>query len=108
MADFRRRGPTRNNDGKPTFANGSRIQEITDDNDDEDVKEDLDDKTPGYTPRGLHIADIFRILAGILLLNFALSFFITGNSLLWGYTPWWSRWGVIRVKLVLSPPPAHT
>ena len=40
--------------------------------------------------------DIIRVLGGVLLLNSVLSYFITGDSVLWGYRPWWTRPGPVR------------
>ncbi len=37
---------------------------------------------------GLSLLDILRILAGLLILNSSLSYFITNDSFLWGYRPW--------------------
>jgi hypothetical protein len=39
---------------------------------------------------GFGILDLLRVLGGVVLLNCALSWFITGNSIAWGYRPWWS------------------
>ncbi|EME85560.1 uncharacterized protein MYCFIDRAFT_150623 [Pseudocercospora fijiensis CIRAD86] len=43
--------------------------------------------------------DGLRILAGLLVLNCLLSYFITGDSFLWNYTPWWSRPNALAAKL---------
>jgi predicted heme/steroid binding protein len=40
---------------------------------------------------GLSVIDILRLLAGGLLLNCLLSYFITSNSLTWGWRPWFIR-----------------
>jgi predicted heme/steroid binding protein len=45
---------------------------------------------------GLSVLDILRLMAGGLLLNCLLSYFITSNSLTWGWRPWF-----IRPKVVL-------
>lgn len=37
------------------------------------------------------VLDVLRVLGGVLLLNFALSWYITGESFLWGWRPWFSR-----------------
>ena len=39
----------------------------------------------------LSTLDILRILLGLLLLNSLLSYFITSDSFLWGYRPWFVR-----------------
>ncbi|TKA70342.1 hypothetical protein B0A55_07417 [Friedmanniomyces simplex] len=55
---------------------------------------------PTSTPKqksksSLSISDILRILGGLLLLNCLLSYFITNDSLLWGWRPWFIRPGPI-------------
>jgi predicted heme/steroid binding protein len=40
---------------------------------------------------GLGVIDILRLMAGGLLLNCLLSYFITSNSLTWGWRPWFFR-----------------
>ncbi|KXT18480.1 hypothetical protein AC579_2260 [Pseudocercospora musae] len=45
------------------------------------------------------VLDGIRIVAGLLALNCLLSYFITGNSFLWGYNPWWSRPNALAAKL---------
>ncbi|KAL1634626.1 hypothetical protein SLS58_010621 [Diplodia intermedia] len=37
------------------------------------------------------VLDVLRVLGGVLLLNFALSWYITGESFLWGWRPWFAR-----------------
>lgn len=37
------------------------------------------------------VVDILRILGGLFLLNCLLSYFITNDSVLWGYRPWYVR-----------------
>lgn len=44
--------------------------------------------------------DIIRLLFGLLLLNFLLSYFITGDSFIWGYQLWWLRPRVIMNMFV--------
>lgn len=39
----------------------------------------------------LSVLDILRLLGGLLLLNCSLSYFITNDSLLWGWRPWFVR-----------------
>lgn len=41
--------------------------------------------------RGISVLDILRILGGAVLLSSALSFFVTGDSILWGFRPWYTR-----------------
>ncbi|KAK8210497.1 hypothetical protein IWZ01DRAFT_503318 [Phyllosticta capitalensis] len=41
---------------------------------------------------GIGIMDLLRVLGGLTLLSFALSYWVTaGDSLLWGWRPWFSR-----------------
>ncbi|KAF7193175.1 Cytochrome P450 regulator dap1, partial [Pseudocercospora fuligena] len=47
----------------------------------------------------LGVLDGLRILAGLLVLNCLLSYFVTGNSFLWNYRPWWSRPNALAAKL---------
>lgn len=44
--------------------------------------------------------DCFRILFGLLLLNSLLSYFITGDSYMWNYNPYWMRPKALAAKLV--------
>lgn len=46
------------------------------------------------------VLDVLRVLGGLLLLNFALSWYITGESVLWGWRPWFSRVDGVRVWMV--------
>ncbi|KAI9846632.1 MAG: hypothetical protein M1838_001209, partial [Thelocarpon superellum] len=45
------------------------------------------------------ILDIFRLLTGLLILNSALSYFVTNDSLIWGYKTHWLRPGAIQAWL---------
>ncbi|KAI9660488.1 MAG: hypothetical protein M1821_009838 [Bathelium mastoideum] len=45
---------------------------------------------------GFGFLDVLRVLGGVLLLNTVLSYFITGDSVLWGYRPWWTRQGPLK------------
>jgi hypothetical protein len=51
---------------------------------------------------GFGVTDVLRILGGILLLNCALSYFVTSSSLTWGWRPWYSKPGVVASWLVCS------
>jgi hypothetical protein len=63
---------------------------------------------------GFGVTDVLRILGGILLLNCALSYFVTSSSLTWGWRPWYSKPGVVASWLVCShyttptTPPSNT
>lgn len=72
---------------------------------------DTDEKTKGSSAssrretdeeqnRGFSVLDGLRIIVGLLLLNCLLSYFITGDSFLWGYKPWWIRPNALVAKLV--------
>lgn len=39
----------------------------------------------------LGVVDVLRVLGGLLLLSAAVSWMVTGESVAWGYRPWWSR-----------------
>lgn len=49
---------------------------------------------------GLGVTDVLRILGGLLLLNCLLSYFITNNSVMWGWRPWYSRPGAVMRYIV--------
>ncbi|KAK3725355.1 hypothetical protein LTR37_000325 [Vermiconidia calcicola] len=40
---------------------------------------------------GLSVLDVIRIIAGLFLLNSLGSYFVTGDSMLWGWRPWFVR-----------------
>ncbi len=50
---------------------------------------DTPDKRSGKS--GFGVLDVVRIIAGLLLLNTLLSYFVTGDSFLWGHRPWFVR-----------------
>ena len=48
--------------------------------------------------------DVLRMLVGITLLSSALSYFVTGGSFTWGYTPWWTKTNQLKAwKVQLCP-----
>lgn len=62
---------------------------------------------------GFSVTDVLRVLGGLLLLNCTLSYFVTNNSLTWGWRPWYSKpanvisWLVrFHVLVSLSPLPS--
>lgn len=77
VARRRRKGP-----GSPGFPSKS-------------PQDDSDTDAPrpsASTPsRGVSVLDILRILGGLFVLSSALSYFITGDSILWGFRPWYTR-----------------
>ena len=46
--------------------------------------------------------DILRVVGGLFLLNCLLSYFITNDSVLWGYRPWFVRPAVL-MRYIVSP-----
>jgi hypothetical protein len=44
---------------------------------------------------GFSILDIVKILLAFITVSSALSWFVIGDSVLWGYSPWWSRPDVV-------------
>lgn len=45
---------------------------------------------------GFGVLDALRIIGGLLLLNCLLSYFITNDSVLWGWRPWFIRPKVLQ------------
>ncbi|KAK5129474.1 hypothetical protein LTR08_003234 [Meristemomyces frigidus] len=64
---------------------------------------DIVDGTPRESGRvgkakrehGVGVVDILRILGGLFLLNCLLSYFVTNDSVLWGWRPWFVRPNVV-------------
>lgn len=61
------------------------------------------------TSNGLSVLDILRIIGGVLLLSSGLSYLSTsGESMTWGYNPWWTRareWKTLLVRPTHPPNP---
>ena len=55
---------------------------------------------PDEGPSRLSLLDVLRVLSGLFLLSSTLSYFITGNSILWGYRPAITRPARIKAWLV--------
>ena len=53
---------------------------------DVDIPKSVHEAQPALT-----VLDVLRIALGLLLLNCSLSYFITGDNILWGYRPWFTR-----------------
>jgi hypothetical protein len=53
---------------------------------------------------GVGVMDVLRIVGGLFLLNCLLSYFITNDSVLWGYRPWFVRPAVL-MRYLVSPNP---
>jgi hypothetical protein len=62
---------------------------------------------PTKKSSGFGLTDVLRILGGILLLNCALSYFVTSSSLTWGWRPWYSKPSVVATWLVRLPLQPH-
>ena len=62
------------------------------------------DADPDEGPSRLSLLDVLRVLGGLFLLSSTLSYFITGNSILWGYRPAFTRPARIKAWLVRSLP----
>ncbi|CAD0111934.1 unnamed protein product [Aureobasidium uvarum] len=59
---------------------------------------------PNKKSSGFSFTDVLRILGGILLLNCALSYFVTSSSLTWGWRPWYSKPAMVASWLVYLHP----
>ena len=55
---------------------------------------------PDEGPNRLSLLDVLRIVGGLFLLSSTLSYFIPGNSILWGYRPAFTRPARIKAWLV--------
>jgi len=69
---------------------------------------DAGGKTKAKVPAGkkegaFSVMDALRILGGLFLLNCLLSYFITNDSVLWGWRPWFVRPGVVMRYIVSIP-----
>jgi hypothetical protein len=58
--------------------------------------------------RGFGVLDVVRVLLGLLLLSSAMSWFVHGDSLLWGWKPWFANVDAVLGRLVSIPCPAHS
>ncbi|GAB7354023.1 hypothetical protein MBLNU459_g4610t1 [Dothideomycetes sp. NU459] len=55
--------------------------------------------TPAPKNAGVSVTDVLRILGGLLLLNCAISYFVTNESVAWGWRPWYSKPEALRAWL---------
>ncbi|KAK2813836.1 hypothetical protein FQN50_000237 [Emmonsiellopsis sp. PD_5] len=53
--------------------------------------------------RVLSILDVLRIIFLLFLSSSALSYYVTTNSFLWGYKPWFTKWPAVRGPITLTP-----
>jgi hypothetical protein len=87
---------------------GSVRRRVTKDDDTQEISshvraydEDDENTTEGNSSNsGFNLLDIFKVILVTLALSAALSWFITGESFLWGWKPWWSQPGAIRSWMV--------
>lgn len=57
--------------------------------------------SPGAEDIGrVTVLDVLRVLGGLVLLNFALSWYVTGESLTWGWRPWFARADGLKAWMV--------
>lgn len=90
MSEIRKRSAA---DGKEAQVNGATAIPVS-----SSSKKNVEDLSNKF-----RVTDVLRILGGILLLNCALSWFVTNNSIAWGWRPWFSKPGDVRAWMV-SPP----
>jgi hypothetical protein len=57
--------------------------------------------------KGFSILDILKIFFSLITVSSALSWFITGDSVTWGYSPWWTKTDVVLRYFVRISPPSH-
>lgn len=49
---------------------------------------------------GITLVDGLRIVFGLILLSGLLSYFVTGDSVVWGYNAWWTKPRAVAARLV--------
>lgn len=55
---------------------------------------------------GISVSDIIRVLLTLVVASCGLSYYMTGESVLWGYRPWFTRWPVLVRYIVSQHGPA--
>lgn len=63
------------------------------------AKPRVDFEDPDAHPT-ITLLDGLRILVGLALLSGLLSYFVTGNSVVWGYNAWWTQPKAVAASLV--------
>lgn len=63
------------------------------------AKPKVDFEDPDAHPT-ITLLDGLRILVGLALLSGLLSYFVTGNSVVWGYNAWWTQPKAVVASLV--------
>jgi hypothetical protein len=64
---------------------------------------EVDDEVPEsgrLPPIRIGVLDVLRVLGGLFLLSSVLSYFITNDSILWGYRPGFTRLAWLKARLV--------
>ena len=73
-----------------------RSTTLADDNVDSSLQsEPRKTKTAKHDENNIGVVDVLRILGGLFLLNCLLSYFVTNDSVLWGWRPWFVRPNVV-------------
>jgi hypothetical protein len=67
---------------------------------------DNDEKNDGKGSR-IDILDILRVVILLIFASCALSYYVTSNSVLWGYRPWFTRLPVVMRYIVRYPLVSH-
>jgi hypothetical protein len=70
---------------------------------------DYEEDTDAAPARWFSVLDVVRVLLGLLLLSSAMSWFVHGDSLLWGWKPWWANVNAVRGWMAsILPAPSDT
>jgi hypothetical protein len=64
------------------------------------TRQKIDKKPPSRAGGGVGIMTILRVVGGLALLSSAMSWFITGDSVLWGWKPWFFSMSAMESWLV--------
>ena len=60
-------------------------------------------RTDDENDHRISLLDILRVIASVIVFSCSLSYYMTnGESYLWGYRPWFTRWPVMKAYLVRS------
>ncbi|OJD19605.1 hypothetical protein AJ78_00462 [Emergomyces pasteurianus Ep9510] len=96
-------------DDELDYNSTSSVAEETEEEEEEE-EEEANAKIEGEqssSTGSIGILDVFRVIFLLFLTSSALSYFVTTDSLLWGYKPRFMRWGVlksyIRGPIALTP-----
>ncbi|KAF2120239.1 hypothetical protein BDV96DRAFT_566913 [Lophiotrema nucula] len=93
MAARYRQAPSRSNPSNDDFSPEEKqeLSDITKD-DAKFMKEAIKEEAAEQKASGFTLLDILRVLGGIVLLSCGMSYLTSsGDSLTWGYNPWWTR-----------------